>query len=329
MKKKSVVVIVLVAVLVVVFLVSSFLLFRGISQFSKEERTLKRSVNTLKNYYARKPFPSPDNVEREEKNGKELLRWMEDLSGALREGQIEPIQKTPAQFLRMFSQTRDQLKAVAGKTKTALADDFQIGFERYSAGTLPAPPDVPRLAQQLVIADQVCRIIFESGATGLSKLRREEFETAGPAAVAAGPSGGRVSRRRRGGSMPTVAVGGDRGWKVSPRAGLLGDDDLHARMRFGVSFEARQDALLMIMNALASHDMFAVVTMLNIEKAGDDVTPPSKAEEQQGGALVADRPAHPPRSQRLMSGDMLEKPMKVTMEIDVYRFAEFTSGKGA
>jgi len=331
MKKKSVIVIALVSVLALVFLVSSFLLFRGISQFSKEEKNLNRSVNTLKNYYARNPFPSPDNVERQEENGTELLRWMEGLSGALREGQIEPIQKTPAQFLRLFSQTRDQLKAVAAKTKTSLADDFAIGFERYSAsGSLPAPPDVPRLAQQLVIADQVCRIIFESGATGLSSLRREEFESAAAASPTSGSSaGGRTSRRRRTSPVAAASTSGARGWTVSPSAGVLGGRDLHARMRFGVSFEAREDALLKIMNALASHDMFAVVTLLKIEKTGDDVTPPPKRDEKAEGELAADPSEFPPRSQRLMSGEMLEKPMRVTMEIDVYRFAEFTSGKEA
>ena len=126
-----------------------------------------------------------------------------------------------------------------------------------------------------------------------------------------------------------VASSGSRQWKVSPNAGVLGDKDLYARMRFGVSFEARQDALLTIMNALAAHDMFAVVSLLKIEKSGDDVNVPAKVGDKAGGMLGADLSEHPPRSQRLMSGDMLEKPMRVTMEIDVYRFTEFTSGKEA
>ncbi len=331
MKKKNVIVIALVVVLALVFLVSCFLLIRGISQFSKEEKTLNRSVSTLRNYYARNPFPSPENVEREDENGEELLRWMADLAGALREGQIEPIQKTPAQFLRLFSQTRDELKAVAAKTKTSLKDDFAIGFERYSAsGSLPAPMDVPRLAQQLVIADQICRVIFENGATELSKLQREVFESAAAsAAPASSPTGARGSRRRRTSPAAAASSGGGRAWRVSASAGVLGENDLHARMRFGVSFEARQDALFGILNALAAHDMFAVVTLLKLEKTGDDVNPPAKADEEAAGDLVADPSEYPPRSQRLMSGDMLEKPMRVTMEIDVYRFAGFTSGKEA
>ncbi len=327
MKKKSVVVIALVSVLALVFLVSGFLLFMGISQFSKEEKTLSRSVNTLRNYYARNPFPSAENVTREEANGKELLGWMEDLSAALREGQIDPIQKTPAQFLRLFSQTRDDLEGVAARTKTSLEEDFQIGFERYSAGTLPAPADVPRLAQQLVIADQICRIIFESGATSLSTLRREEFEDSAMHPSDA-PEAGRVSRRRRGGPVASASPAGERAWEVSADAGLLNGKDLYARMRFGVSFEARQDALLRIMNALAAHEMFAVVALLDIEKTRDDVNPPAKGGEKAKGLAATDVSAYPPRSQRLMSGDMLEDPMRVTMEIDVYRFAEFTSGKG-
>ncbi|MDP6491171.1 MAG: Amuc_1100 family pilus-like protein, partial [Kiritimatiellia bacterium] len=118
MKTKSVVVIALVSVLVLVFAISSFLLARGIGQFSKEEKKLDRSVNTLRNYYGRNPFPSSDNVTREEANEEALLDWKGNIADALREGQVEPIRKTPVQFRRQFIQARDQLVQVASQNKT-------------------------------------------------------------------------------------------------------------------------------------------------------------------------------------------------------------------
>ena len=327
MKTKNVVVITLVGLLALVFAISGFLLFRGISQFSKEEKTLKRSVTTLNNYYARDPFPSVENVAREQENGKVLDRWLTGLSDSLREGQIEPIQTTPAQFRRLFSKKRDQLKALAKESKIEVVSDA-FGFERYAdSGTLPAPLDVPRLAQQLVIVDELCRVLFQGGATQLTRLRREEFESAG-ALVAARPTGSGRSRRPRR-PLPAAASGGNRAWKASRDAGVLQRKALYAHLRFGLDFEVREAALMKIMNALAAHDMFAVVTLLQIEKTADDVNPPtaSGGSSDTESTLGAIGPA--PRSQRLMSGDVLEQPMHVTMEIDVYQFAELTSGKGA
>jgi hypothetical protein len=324
MKTKNVVVMALVGLLALVFAISGFLLFRGISQFSKEEQTLKRSVSTLHNYYARDPFPSQENVTREQENGQVLGRWLTGLSDSLQEGMIKPIQTTPAQFRRLFSKKRDQLKALAKESKIEVVSDA-FGFERYAdSGTLPAPSDVPRLAQQLVIVDELCRVLFQGGATKLTRLRREEFESAG-AAVAARP--GRPGRSRR--SLPAAASGGNRAWKVSRDAGVLKGTALRAYLRFGLDFEVREAALMKIMNTLAAHDMFAVVTLLQIEKTADDVNPPtaSRGSSDTESTLGTSGPA--PRSQRLMSGDVLEKPMHVTMEIDVYRFAELTSGKGA
>ncbi|MBT3295575.1 MAG: hypothetical protein HN919_19060 [Verrucomicrobia bacterium] len=330
MKTKNVVVTALVGSLALVFAISGFLLFRGISQFSKEEQTLKRSVSTLHNYYGRDPFPSRENVAREQENGKVLGRWLTGLSDSLREGQIPPIQTTPAQFLRLFSKKRDQLKALAAQSHTEVVSDA-FGFERYAtSGTLPAPPDVSRLAQQLVIVDELCRVLFEGGATTLTRLRREEFESAGaPVADRSGRTGRTGRTRRPNRALPAAASAGSRAWKVSHDAGVLKGKALHAHLRFGLDFEVREAGLMKIMNALAAHDMFAVVTLLQIEKTADDVNPPTASEGSSTTDATRGDVGPAPRSQRLMSGQVLEQPMHVTMEIDVYRFAELTSGKGA
>lgn len=329
MKTKNIVVVALIGVLVLVFGVSSFLLFRGISQFSKEEKTLSRSVSNLRNYYGRNPFPSKENVEREEANGAILKRWLGGLSASLREGELRPVQITPSNFVKLFSQKRERLKALARDRKVALPDGFAIGFERYASGTLPAPSDVPRLAQQLLIADQLCRILFESEANGISTLRREEFEMAG--AAVAKPGGRPTGRRPRRTTVVASASGiASRSWKVTRDAGQLKGKALSARLRFGLTFEANEAALMKILNQLAAHEMFAVVSLLQIDKASDDVMAPQSAQ----GTVADENPMmggtkHPPRSQRLMSGEDLEQPMSISMEVDVYRFAELTSGKGA
>ncbi|NQU39303.1 MAG: hypothetical protein HQ523_05065, partial [Lentisphaerae bacterium] len=332
-KTQNIVLVALMSVLALVFAISAFLLFRGISQFSKEEKTLKRSVATLRNYYARNPFPSKENVEREKANGVDLQRWLGELSESLREGQVEPIQITPSIFKGLFSQKRDQLKILAKDHKVTVPDGFAFGFERYSAGgALPAPSDVPRLAQQLMIADQLCRVLFESGASAVTQLRREEFDSAGVAEVGQVGRPNRPNRSSR--ARPSVARAAssivNRPWTVTGDAGELKGSDLSARLRFGLTFEAREEALMKVLNQLAAHEMFVVVTLLQIEKESDDVVEPQSAlgtvaEDN----VMAGGSKHPPRSQRLMSGIALEQPMSVSMEVDVYRFAELTSGKGA
>ena len=85
MKKANIVVIVLVGILILCFCVSGVLLFRGINQFSKEEKTLNRARKTLDNYYASNPFPSSENEANEKRNGEVLRRWLTGLSDSLRE----------------------------------------------------------------------------------------------------------------------------------------------------------------------------------------------------------------------------------------------------
>jgi hypothetical protein len=330
MKKANIVVIVLVGVLILCFCVSGVLLFRGISQFSKEEKTLNRAKKTLDNYYARNPFPSSENEANEKRNGEVLRRWLTGLSDSLREGQIPPVHRTPSQFVLLFRQKRKDLETLADSQKVQLPVDFAYGFDRYAGdGSLPDPPNVPRLVQQLMIVEQLCDVLFQAGAAGLTKIRREEFDSAGGGTGAGSGSGARSPRRPRRGSAAVAASGGDRSWRVTQNAGELKRDALHARLRFGLTFDAREAALARVLNALAAHDMFAVVTLIHVEKSVDDVTQPTAQRDDSLTDLMLQNMEHPPRSQRLMSGDLLEQPMRVTMEVDVYRFAELTSGRGA
>jgi hypothetical protein len=265
----------IVVVLLVVIGLSGFLLFKGIRQFASAEVKLKRSVSMLRNYYVRNPFPSTANVDKEVENVRVVEEWYGKLLGALKGGEIAPQQKTPSTFMTLLSNTKNALVAQARPNQpsgTALPKDFAFGFDRYMAiGSLPAPADVPRLTQQLMITEQICRILFEERARGLLAIRRDEFEdVAAPPQEGAAPSARPLTRLPVTPEAAGEGVGQPKPDEVK-QAGILKEGALYARMHFSVSFKATEKELLGILNRLSRHDMFAVVSSLRMDKAENDV----------------------------------------------------------
>jgi hypothetical protein len=326
MKTKQIILLSVAGLLAVILGVSGFLLFRGIREFGREEQALDRAVKTLENYYARDPFPSPENEQREQDNIRVLQEWFVGLVGALRRGQAEPTPLTPSNFIRLFSKSSSELNAMAQAHKTAVPESFAYGFDRYSAsGVLPAPPDVPRLAQQLAIVDAVGKVLFESGIRELVEVRREEFESAAAGGASAAPT---VSRFSRFGTTAT-AEGGQRDWTAKPTAGELTPGALYTGLRFGFRFRSGEDAVLKVLNALAAQEMFCVVTYLSVEKEPEDVLAAPSKKVDVTTPEAERKLAVPPRRQRVVSGPAVEKPMNVDMEVVVFRFAGEEPGSGA
>jgi len=295
----------------IVLAVAAFLLVRGIIRLNSTESDLTTRKAELDGFYANNPFPSPGNVQRENENGKALLGWFRALVGLAREGQVQPAERSPSNFMSLLGDRRTQLSQMAASNNVALAREFVFGFDRYFAAgsTLPAPEDVPRLTLQLLMIDKLCTVLFEERVSEVLGIEREEFES-----TAAGGS----SKRRVLGRPAMQGAG-------VANAGLIVKDSLLGKMHFVVDLRVREKALFGVLNRLARHDLFVVVTGVGIDKDASDVKPVVKrrrdgdAAPTAEGAKTNDVPAH---AERIIAGLEVERPMKVTLDVDVYRFPE-------
>jgi len=196
--------------------------------------------------------------------------------------------------------------------------------------------------EQLVIVNRLCLVLFEHRVKELSKVGRDEFETAGSAAPAA-PQPSESSRRtsRRGGSSrrtPSSGSSSSSGGSASvARAGVIGESDLFAKMHFSFEFRAKESALLGILNALATNPMFINVTSITLSKATPELVPVAADtgadDESKVGSRVDAAPKDKAEAAKLgpnypVCGIRMEIPMEVRLELDVYKFREATVDSG-
>ena len=289
------------AVLVVV----GFLLFRAIARLRTSEKRLEKHTRELVAFYNKEPFPSAENEARERENAGAINERFDELMGLAREGQIRLEKRpSPSTFMGLLGNRKSQFLAYAERHGVGLPTDFNFGFDSYfdEGGSLPSPDHVPRLMQQLIIIQNLCQVMCQAGISDVGRLQRDEFE-------------GSVSSHGRQGAATAARA---------QNAGIIGEDDLFAKFHFILEFRAREQALINVLNRLAAHKLFIVVTNVNIQKAGPDVKEPAVAvkDDDEEGSADADAEEIPPVLQRTVSGLPLETPMRVTLELDVYRFLE-------
>lgn len=315
------------AIVAVALLASAFLLFKGLGELNEAKGRLDRGLDQMARFYKKNPFPSPQNVVKEKKNVEKLNGWYQELAKAFARKQIEPVRKTPSTFMRELGETELRVERRAQKLGARLGEGFKMGFESYfgSGSTLPAPDDVARLAQQLMISERLCNILLDERASALLTVERQRFESSKTPrestarTVTRRPALRRPARSSKPESTATLPV--------APDAGLIGEDDLFGRMSFIIEFEAFEESIWRVIERLAADEMFAVVQSMEIEKtqpdvkaidSGTPVTPLVGAEPE--GKVAARPKLGASRRQRLMSGREVSSPMNVIMRIDVYRF---------
>jgi len=318
-KKKTLLLIAGAAVLVLIA-VPAFLLYQGISRFSHTEQKLRRSVNSLKQYYRQDPFPSPQNLKKVKENTRTLEEWFDSLTIRLSRGQQEIADKSPTAFMGLLSDTENRLIGFAEKTGVDIPENFAFGFNRYDGGVPPSPNDVPKLTLQLAVVETVCRVLFAARADGIVSIRREEFEggkAAGEASSGTRPGGRPSARRRPGARRPTS----EPPRKPGPDGTAA---DLYEVLHFTVRIKAKEAAVVKILNLLARLKMFIVVTQLELAAEGPDLGVRLSSAAESALASAADagaEPGHvPSRRERMVCGPRLETPMSVALELDVYRF---------
>lgn len=320
------------------------------SQAATEARgSMQQQANQLRKLYEKDVFPSKENIETAQKNRDETYRFVRALRDEMKRGMI-PVdrKKTPGDFSNIRMATISSLleDAPVGSGDAKVVDNsqatpFQFGFDRYKGGIPAEKRDVPRLLTQLRMMDKLVRVLYDSGIVSLEAVAREEFEGDSPASADAVSDAPRVrGRGGRGGRGARAAAALAVTKPVLP-AGA--PEDLTCE-RFMFRFQTRESGLIAALNKFNEMRPFAVVSDLAFEKLGEDVVFPdeqkeSAASESAKGAAslrtarssrtaavpaaeeapaiaIRERPA--PRTARLVSGPLRERPVRVTLTVDVY-----------
>ncbi len=238
------------------------------------------------------------------------------------------------------------------------AEPFGFGFERYvGTGQLPEPDDVPRLTEQLILTTRLARMLFESDITSLALVERDAVEgQAGMQDVQAEVSRAAESARSRGRRSTARRAAPEPEQQAARRPGQISEGADFSTYRFVLQFTARESALREVLHNLVSVPTFIVVRSLQISKevpdllvvrtdAGEEAVAPAaggpatgrRTEGQPapnlsflfGGEETDARPdtapPAPPEKRVLgpshpVSGIEMEIPMKVRLELDVYKF---------
>lgn len=319
----NILVLIVIVVVLAMFGASGFLLFRGIAEFSSSEKKAGRLFKEIARYHDKSnPFPVPPNVEKKQDNVKKLETWYDQLTGDLRKGEVGAVEGSPSKFMSLLIKIQNVLMAKAEKADIKLAgsDDFPFGFGEYLAesSSLPEKPAVPNLSRELVVVYEVSKALMDAKVTSIDDIRR------GDAPV-------KRRRPRPGPNRP----GKQKPGIPKPDEDSVDEEDpenrpLCTRTKFTFVFTCKERALLQVLNAVSEHKMYMEISSVELERTAPDVIEPVKVDKptSEGGAAVAS--ASPASSlftgpqarpdARIVSGPGLEAPMRVTLEIHVYRF---------
>lgn len=306
------------AVLLVILLV---LLLKFNSSYQQVNRQLQSAQQRLTILNGRDPFPSEENVTMVGTNLAVLRNFFGTLMTSLQKGQPETEKMEPSQFNLLLDQTGRRLFTAAAKAKVAVPRGFPFGFDRYAAGTLPDSVDVPRLAVQLEEVGFLCGLLYASKISELSAIERPVFEASARPTVAVETY---VDPRmqRYGGGAPAQAAAA-----AKPADDYLDASGLFSRQRYTLTFRGRDTAVLDFLNRVASSSRFIVVTRLQMENEAG-VPKVAAALPTAAAPAAPGAPPAPPatREQRISAG---REPVKVIVEVEVYRFHSPATGEAA
>ncbi len=326
MSKKRIYLLIGAAVSVVLILATAGIAATGITKATALQKEMKSSFSKLENFFKKNPFPSVENVQVEKQN-LDLLKerhatLIKELS---RSAVVVQEDYTPGSFSKTCEETVNALRKVApqGAGDASVIDPgFNFGFERYDISKDGKPADlknVPRLLRQLRMVDMLVRVFYNTGIIKLDKVLREEFDS--PSEDTGSSRGrGRVGRGRSS-SSSSAEVSLD---KIEVES--LSDVPFALdRQRFGFVFLAKEQSLFSLMDKIDAMWPFAQIANVEFMKSGKDVVFPLKTDEVAVPTEVAGISTPPAGvTSRIVSGPLLEAPVKVVMTIDIYTFGTDT-----
>lgn len=285
--RRNILFIVIGVVLLLLFLGAGVMLYLKITHYYAARKKLDGEIAKQQALYNRKPFPSQENILQEEKKLENLKAESIRLYAQLREGQVEPVEQSPARFSSQFFALRKALLSEAKERDVKVADNFTFGFVRHMEGVPPMNRDVPRLTQQLLIVSNLVHLLYTARVAQLKAVIREEFEE-GVDAAPSGGGAGAASGGRLWGQQPAAARGGagsSDGNLVNKDAGLIPENALFGKYHFEFHFDATEAVLRKVLDGLVTDPMVIVVARLEI--ATDENWEEKKSETETPGGIPA------------------------------------------
>jgi len=309
-----------------------YFLFRAKGTYSDAATELNQVENRLIRLSSRQVFPSESNVRVLEQQEQIYQEYLDGLFGSMSEGQFKAVHISRAQFPLVLEKVLRRLVNKARTNSITLPPDFSFGFERYTAGNLPAEEEVARLGIQLRSIAALVDILYEGGIGELSSVERTVFEKDAQIAAPLNDRSDRRSRRSRGRSRAQEPE------EVASTEVYTDPDGLFTKEHYVLSYRAQDDANWAILDRMAKGTPFIVVTKLEIvnsarpavalPKEEEKKKAPPKAVSASGWKSAAPRGAEVgrnteveilPHDLRVVAG--LEEP-NVRLEVDLYRFAQ-------
>lgn len=340
MKKPQIILVSVGVILGLALLIGIVQAINSVNAASESAKKLEKAQKDyVRIYKTSNPFPNQENKEILEENRDNARDWEQSLLKIIRAGEYkaESKQTNPGYFSNKRQEMIERLTSTAPKGpdgKSVAVEGLTFGFDKYKDGAPASKNNVPRLMMQLSMIDNLVQLLYTAEIDKLKAVRREEFEdVASSDEEETSTTSRRSSRRSLRGGRATAATTTNSGGPVEIEPfeqGVVPVD----RQRFEFVFDARQDALMKILNAIGTMEPYALVSKLSFTKAGEDYRPPvdekkedkkstrrsrnEEAVEEQTTGIINVRP--PSRTSRLVSGVLREAPVTVTMTVDVFTF---------
>ena len=319
MKRNKIILIIVLAVAVLACGAVGWLLIKSIMDKSAAKEQRNSDFTALTKIYKNKVFPSPENIERVKADQKDLEDWLASVSAQLHKGDLPEQNLTSATFKQKLQGTVRELSKQPGiKNGKVVSADFHFGFDQYlgESNKLPKPDDVPRLAIQLGMIDQVCKQLFDAKILSLDAIKREVFDSAEVAAEQ--PQQNRPPSRRS--RRPS-----NRNKKNTPERKSVANqvdipEGLVSKETFTFEFTATSEAFVAALNKLSSMDLFVVISESSFAKTGDQLEKLAQKPKTGVDGVAVKKLAEMDHYERTVTDPASDMPVSVKLVLDVYSF---------
>ncbi|MBQ9431248.1 MAG: Amuc_1100 family pilus-like protein [Kiritimatiellae bacterium] len=324
MKRQVVILSVCGALLLVLCAGAGFFLFKACMDKSAMKTERDENTQSIRDIYNAKVFPCKESIERYKLDAEEISKWRGTASNLFSKGVVQcDTNLSSSAFKQMLvSDVRElngTFRTPASSSKDT-PDSFGFAFDSYLGGTLPVQENVARLSRQLAMVKALMKELKEAGVAEIVSVTRDRFDDASLAPKTDVPqeTGRRNKNKNKNSGRPAPTA--------APAAESGGEGPFAGKERFEVSFTARPNVLVAVLNRLAAMDLYTVVAEAEIQKPNDmlraynnriktEQQRKDKDAEADGNALDQKKP-----TRLLVTDPELDPPAVVKLVLDVYTF---------